>query len=294
MTQPNPEVAAAAVSPGAGASHYDKDQPSEETSFLGYLRDWADALVIAFVVAMFIRMFVVELFKIPSGSMSPTLLGDWVAQGTAADSDGDSHEYLLILDPSSELVQVFQKKENGAWDYQGREPSFALSASQKVLLQSKIHREEHRILVNKFAYWFKKPDRGDIVIFRVPFKQDPKPYSRNGVTIPGHPYNRNESVYVKRAVAFAGEEVSIRPDQHLYINGKAVTDPVIISRLQYVRPNGNDYDITVPKEHLVVLGDNSDNSLDSRYWGPLPLNNLRGKAVLRYWPFKDKWFLSPR
>jgi signal peptidase I len=268
--------------------------PPEETTFLGYLRDWADALVIAFVVAMFIRMFVVELFKIPSGSMSPTLLGDWVAEGVASDRQGQSHHFLLIMDPS-EIVQVFERQNDGYYDYQGKHPRFALTASQQVLLQSKLHREEHRILVNKFAYWFKQPERGDIVIFRVPFKSEPYMYSRNGVDIPGRPYNRNESVYVKRAVAFAGEEVAIKPDQHIYINGNKVTDPVVMSRLQYIIPgDSSEYDIKVPKEHLVVLGDNSDNSLDSRYWGPLPENNLRGKAVLRYWPFKDKWFLSPK
>jgi signal peptidase I len=267
---------------------------AEETTFLGYLRDWADALVIAFVVAMFIRMFVVELFKIPSGSMSPTLLGDWVAEGVATNREGESHQYLLIMDPM-ESVQVFEKQPDGYYDYQGKHPRFALTASQNVLLHSELHREEHRILVNKFAYWFKKPERGDVVIFRVPFKAEPYVYSRNGIDIPGHPYNRNESVYVKRAVAFGGERVEIRPDRHLYVNGKPVTEPEIVSKLQYLVPGGSgEYDITVPDDHLVVLGDNSDNSLDSRYWGPLPENNLRGKAVLRYWPFKDKWFLSPK
>lgn len=128
----------------------------------------------------------------------------------------------------------------------------------------------------------------------MPFKSEPYVYSRNGIDIPGHPYNRDESVYVKRAVAFGGEQVSIGPDQHLYVNGKPVTDPEIISKLQYLSPAGSPpYDITVPKEHLVVLGDNSDNSLDSRYWGPLPENNLRGKAVLRYWPLNLLRFLSP-
>lgn len=275
-----------------------KDQPAQpevdETTFLGYLREWADALVIAFVVAMFIRMFVVELFKIPSGSMSPTLLGDWVAEGVATDREGNSHDYLLIIDPM-ENVQIFEKQPDGYYDYQGKQPRFALTASQQVLLGADVHREEHRILVNKFAYWFKQPDRGDVVIFRVPFKSKPYLYSRNGIDIPGHPYNRNESVYVKRAVAFGGERIAIGEDRHLYINGEQVTEPEILSKLQYLSPGGGaSYDITVPEEHLVVLGDNSDNSLDSRYWGPLPENLLRGKAVVRYWPVKDKWFLTPR
>lgn len=265
-----------------------------ETTFLGYLREWADALVIAFVVAMFIRTFVVELFKIPSGSMSPTLLGDFVAEGTATDRNGDGHEYLLISDPVGDIVQVFEKQPDGHYIYEGKRSRFTLTSSQQVLLESNVHREEHRILVNKFSYWFKKPERGDVVIFRVPFKTEPVAYERNGVSIPGAAYHRDQSVYVKRAVALGGEQLRIGDDNHLYVNGEMVTDPEIIAKLQYSNPEGRpDYDIEVPEDHLVVFGDNSDNSLDSRYWGPLPENNLRGKAVWRYWPFKKMRFLSP-
>lgn len=268
---------------------------SKETSFLGYLREWADALVIAFVVAMFIRMFVVELFKIPSGSMSPTLLGDFVAEGIATDRRGDSHQYLLISDPTGEVIQVFEKQPDGYFNYQGKQSRMALTSSQQILLQTKIKREEHRILVNKFAYWFSQPGRGDVVIFRVPFPLDPNLYERDGLIIADVSYQRDQSVYVKRAVAFGGERVTIGNDHRLRINGEPVTDPEILSKLQYISPDGNaNYDIIVPDDHVVVLGDNSDNSLDSRYWGPLPERNLRGKAILRYWPFKDQWFLSPK
>lgn len=267
--------------------------PAKETTFLGYLREWADALVIAFVVAMFIRMFVVELFKIPSGSMSPTLLGDFVAEGIATDRQGENHQYLLISDPTGEIIQVFQKQPDGYYDYQGKQSRMALTSSQQVLLQSNVHREEHRILVNKFAYWFSTPERGDVVIFRVPFKQDPEPFGFGNLLSPA--YERDQSVYVKRAVAMGGERVSIGSDNRLRINGELVTEPEILSKLEYISPDGTTgYDIIVPDNHVVVLGDNSDNSLDSRFWGPLPEQNLRGKAVLRYWPFRDQWFLSPK
>lgn len=264
-----------------------------ETTFLGYLREWADALIIAFVVAMFIRTFVVELFKIPSGSMSPTLLGDFVAEGLATDRKGEGHEYLLISDPMGDIVQVFEKQPDSHYIYRGKQSKFALTSSQQVLLESKVHREEHRILVNKFSYWFKKPERGDVVIFRVPFGSDPVLDKAQNVSVPA--YHRDQSVYVKRAVAFGGEQLMIGDDNHLYVNGELVSDPEIISKLQYFPPAGaSEYQLDIPENHLMALGDNSGNSLDSRYWGPLPFDNLRGKAVLRYWPFKDKWFLSPK
>lgn len=263
-----------------------------ETTFLGYLREWADALVIAFVVAMFIRMFVVELFKIPSGSMSPTLLGDFVAEGLATDRSGNEQEYLLI-DQMNDIIQVFEKQPDGHYIYEGKLPRFSLTSSQQVLLESKVKRQEHRILVNKFAYWFKKPERGDVVIFRVPFKSEPVVNEREGMSMP--PYHRDQSVYVKRAVAFGGEHMRIGVDNHLYVHDQMVTDPEIISKLQYFPPeSASTFEINVPENHLMALGDNSGNSLDSRYWGPLPEDNLRGKAVLRYWPFRGNWFLSPK
>jgi len=270
-----------------------KEESPRETTFLGYIREWGDALVIAFVVAMFIRTYVVELFKIPTGSMSPTLLGDWVAEGVATDHEGQSHQYLLIMDRTGQVIQEFTKGDDGYYDYHGKKSRFSLTSSQQVLLSSKLVREEHRILVNKFAYWFKKPERGDVVIFRVPFSLNPEIDPNTGLMSPQ--YERNQSVYVKRAVAFGGENLRIGEDGHLYINDKPVTDPEIMYNLQYRTPEGlPQYDLTIPKDHLVVFGDNSDNSLDSRYWGPLPTQNLRGKALFTYYPFKNMKFLSPK
>lgn len=289
-----PETGAAETKAPAARRKVKVAQEQKETTFLGYLREWGDALVIAFVVAMFIRTFVVELFKIPSGSMSPTLLGDFVAEGTATDADGEAHQYLLISDMPRQTVQVFAKKPDGYFDYEGRHPVFTLTQSQQALLGSRLHREEHRILVNKFAYWFKQPDRGDVVIFRVPFQEESVAYERNGAVIPGPVYDRNQNVYVKRAVAFEGERVKIGDDGHLYVNGEQVTKPEILSKIQYINPDvAPPFDVKIPDDHLLVLGDNSDNSLDGRYWGPLPTENLRGKAILTYWPLSKKKFLSP-
>lgn len=279
--------------PVASEKDETKKESTGETTFLGYLREWSDALVIAFVVAMFIRMFVVELFKIPSGSMSPTLLGDWVAEGVATDLDGESHQYLLILDRNGN-TQIFEKQSDGHYIYEGRQPAFALTASQKVLLDTKLKREEHRILVNKFAYWFKSPDRGDIAIFRVPFKLEPEPFEQNGVLQPGTQYDRNQNVYVKRVAALEGEQLSIGDDGHLYIDGEMVTAPEILTKLQYQSPpDGPDFEIDVPEDSVIMLGDNSGNSLDSRFWGPLPEEYLRGKALFTYYPFKKMKLLSP-
>lgn len=276
-------------------------------SFLGTLREWMDALVIAFVLAMFIRTFVVELFKIPSGSMSPTLLGDVVAEGPAIDEAGEKNTYLFIMaQPQAGVVQgeiqIYEKDPQGVWRYQGKNYFPRLTPSQQILIQEKAHREEHRIFVNKFAYWFKRPDRGDIVVFKVPFEKDWSIHARaDGFVSPQvPPYNRNTSVYVKRAAAFEGETVEIRrddPEHRLYIDGRPLDEPEIFRNTQYFPPKYSmapmlSYLDKVPPGEVWMLGDNSDNSLDSRYWGGVPEPNLRGKAFLRYWPIRKFRFLS--
>lgn len=277
-----------------GISPLDAVAARDSVGILAYMREWLDALVIAFVLAMFIRTFVVELFKIPSGSMSPTLLGDFVAEGKAYDDKSESAIFLLIQDRRQATVQLFRKLPNGDWHYDGRKPMYQLTASQNLLLQDQLHLEEHRIFVNKFAYWFEPPKRGDIIVFRVPFTlNSTEGYERNGAQFSPYHYTRSQSTYVKRCVGLPGERIEIRSDQHVYINGEQVTNPKAISRIQYTTTElTKEYDITVPEGHVVALGDNSDNSADSRYWGPLPVENLRGKAFLRYWPLKKMRFLN--
>jgi signal peptidase I len=258
------------------------------------MREWLDALIIAFVLAMFIRTFVVELFKIPSGSMSPTLLGDYVAEGVALDENSREQSYLFIRDRHSDVVQVFRKDSTGHFVQDGpNRLIFTLTVSQQDLIRRDTHLEEHRIFVNKFAYWFQKPDRGDIIVFRVPFKMQPTIYERNNHKFQVRPYDRNEGVYVKRAVALDGEKVEIGPTGRLTINGKEVTTPPIFNVLRYsTTPETEMYKITVPPDHLIAFGDNTNNSLDSRYWGGVPYENLRGKAFFRYWPVRKMRFLN--
>lgn len=268
-------------------------------SFLMKLREWGDALVIAFVLAMFIRTFVVELFKIPSGSMSPTLLGDVVAEGVAYDAEGQSGTFLLIGPPphpqamGEHKIQVFRKDNENHYRYEGKKWQMELTMSQLQLFQRDYHLEEHRIFVNKFAYWFKPPARGDIVVFRVPLEKKKVPYERNGFVFEKKQYNRNQGVYVKRAVGLGGELVEIDGEGRLVVNGSPVEQPPIFKKLRYNTTEYTPtYSVNVPPNEVIMFGDNTDNSLDSRYWGGVPYRNLRGKAFLRYWPWRKARFLN--
>jgi len=163
------------------------------------IKEWVESLVIAFVLAMVIRTYVIQAFKIPTGSMIPTLkIGD-------------------------------------------------------------------RLLANKFIYRFKKLERGDVIIFKSPIdkKRD----------------------FIKRLIGLPGDVIEIR-NGVIFVNGER-TEEAGINRNYYYNLGeygGYDQKIVVPEDSLYVLGDNSRNSRDSRYWGFLPKKKVKGKALLVYWP----------
>jgi len=137
-----------------------------------------------------------------------------------------------------------------------------------------------RIFVNKFIYGIrmpftgtklikvKDPARGDIVVFRSPVE-------------PG-------KFLVKRLVGKPGDTVELKKG-HLFINGKTPEEPLVLQKIAYY--NRGEYGrtgkpVTVPEGHYYALGDNSLNSVDSRYWGFVPDRNLAGKVFFIHWPIK--------
>ena len=129
-----------------------------------------------------------------------------------------------------------------------------------------------RVFVNRLAYVLGEPKRGDIVVFRVP--ED----------IPN--YDPEKPIWIKRIVGLAGETVSIEENQ-LRINGEVVSDPPFLMVNQYYPRNfqGEIYNPeVVPEGRVLVFGDNSANSYDGRFWGPLEKERLLGKVVFRFWP----------
>ncbi len=163
-------------------------------------REYAEAIVISLALAFLIRTFVIQAFKIPSGSMLPTLLvGD-------------------------------------------------------------------HLLVNKFIYRFRDPRRGDIVVFKFP--QDRK------------------TDFIKRVVAVEGEKVELK-DRKVYIDGRPIDEPYAF----YENPASLDAEYgptVVPPGKVFVMGDNRDNSYDSRFWGPVDRKDVVGKAMIIYWSWGGK------
>jgi signal peptidase I len=184
------------------------------------IREYIEAILIALLLALFIRTFVVQAFKIPSGSMLNTLLiGD-------------------------------------------------------------------HILVNKFIYgikdpfsgntWIpvKKPGRGDVVVFK-------------------YPLNPSQD-YIKRVIGTEGDQIEIK-NKKVYVNGEPQDDSYAIFLDSKILPAGeqgrDNMELkTVPANSLFVMGDNRDNSYDSRFWNFVDLKAVKGKAFIFYWSWDKKNF----
>lgn len=115
-----------------------------------------------------------------------------------------------------------------------------------------------RVLVNRLAYRFGEPQRGDIVVFRPPL---------------------GEEDYIKRIVAVGGDTVEVRSGK-LYLNGVAQDE----SYLKEQHVLGRYEELLVPEGSYFMMGDNRNNSGDSRVFGPVEKGAILGKAFLLYWP----------
>jgi signal peptidase I len=178
-----------------------------------FFKEYLEPIIIAVLIALFIRTLIVQAFKIPSSSMEPTLLvGD----------------YLLV----------------NKFTYGIRIPY-----SDKVFGESK-----------RFFEW-KKPRRGDVIVFIFP-----KDRSKD---------------FIKRVIGTEEEKVEIIHNK-IYINDKLIDDPW--GHFTMPMASIEDYGpVKVPQGFLFVMGDNRDNSQDSRFWGFVNINEVKGKALIIYY-----------
>src|ERR1700716_4261791 len=187
------------------------------------LREYFESIVIAVILALFVRTFVVQAFKIPTGSMEENLLiGD----------------HLLVN-------------------------KFVLGPSESRLERALLPIGTIR--------------RGDVLVFKYP--EEP------------------ERDFIKRVIGLPGEKVELR-EKKVYINDRPLDEPYV----HYLTPASGPSELhgvatsevrdrygplTVPPNHYFVMGDNRDNSQDSRYWGFLPRENVKGKALVIYWSYES-------
>jgi len=208
-------------------------------------REYAEAIVIAIVLALFIRTFVVQAFKIPSGSMIQTLqIGD----------------HILV----NKMVYGIKLPWDCEWDL----TSTRSGVSKFPLLWSCY---SYKTLIPVAS-----PERGDIIVFMFPEDESKD--------------------FIKRLIGLPGDRVEVR-NKTVYINDK----PLIESYTQHVdpkvlphqsQPRDNFGPLTVPPDSYFVIGDNRDQSLDSRFWGFVKREKIKGKAFLIYWSWDGRGDLT--
>jgi len=186
------------------------------------LREYFESIVIAVILALFIRTFVVQAFKIPTGSMEENLLiGDHLLVNK------------FVLGPTA-------------------------SGIERTLLPTGTIK------------------RGEVIVFKYPVEPDRD--------------------FIKRVIGLPGETVELK-DKKVYINGQPLDEPYVhflqppSANSEFHEETGFDVrerygPVTVPPNQYFVMGDNRDNSQDSRYWGFLPRENVKGKALLIYWSYE--------
>jgi len=141
-----------------------------------------------------------------------------------------------------------------------------------------------RLIIYKLEYFFKPPQRGDIIVLQyekgviedIPFLSKFEFLNR---VLPS-PY---EIDFIKRVIGLPGDKINIK-DGYVYVNDEKLDEPYIKGKTY---GNVISFPVVVPPNTVFVLGDNRENSRDSRTFGFVEFNRIKGKAILRIWPLKD-------
>ena len=149
----------------------------------------------------------------------------------------------------------------------GRKMVHQLSGTQRATGQGSPRMD--RVLVNRYVYHLRDPQRGEIVVFLPPAR-----------AMPG----QRREAFVKRLIGLPGDIVQVR-DHHAWVNGHPLDEPYLPRFVEYSRgPLRNFGPFTVPAGEYLFLGDNRANSADSRAWGTVPRADLIGRAMCTFWP----------
>src|SRR5881398_2523472 len=283
-------------------------------------RENCEVILVAIVVAVGVRSYFIQPFKIPTGSMQPTLNGIIGHPRTEpapnilrqiAEFFIFGRNYINVVASEDESVREIVEQKYlffFTWSriitdrgtHRVYAPEAILAHDFQVAPGARYQRGEiiargaidtgDQVFVDKFTYNFMKPHRGDVFVFRtnhIPgIREDPEA---------GAPF------YIKRLCGLPGDTLRIDPP-FLYANGKKA-EGYGFERVTSAKPPYRGYALgreylsqpdrtfTVPQHGYFALVDNSYNSYDSRYWGAVPEENLVGHGLLVYWPFAPHWGL---
>ena len=283
-------------------------------------RENCEVVLVAVVVAIGIRSYFLQPFKIPTGSMQPTLNGI-IGHPSAEQPPNILRQMVDFIVLGRNYVNVASREDDQLLQIQQKKFLFFFTWSRLVCQHQKFlvyappdtlrhdfnvfpgriyHRNEiiargavdtgDQVFVDKFSYNFVKPHRGDVFVFR----------TKNILGIPEDPES-GAPFYIKRLAGLPGDTLRIAPPL-LYVDGKIASGygfkRVMEAKFPYrgYAPGQTylstpDRPFVVPEHSYFAMGDNSYNSYDSRWWGPVPEENLVGRGLLVYWPFTAHWGL---
>lgn len=289
----------------------------------GIAAEWFDIIVSALAVAFCFRAYYYEPFQIPTGSMQPTLYGIHTEENVSPGAwdtpplsylkwciTGESYKdiriknpgvitrYLPSSKPGYALLIVSERDSYVVPDVAMNDLLKRLPVGTRVRTNQSVWRGIVKsgdfLFVNRWIWNFRHPRLGETIVFTT---QD----------IPGLPPNQN---YIKRLCGRPGDHVEIKPDSsYLWVNGAPAKKPARLDDIaNHLAPwaGGPTYPGYKPAaptrsyqtettfdiglKRYLALGDNSDNSLDSRYWGTVPAKNILGTATFVHWPFTSpRW-----
>jgi signal peptidase I len=135
------------------------------------------------------------------------------------------------------------------------------------------------LIIDKWSYRFQEPQRGDIILFFAP-QTAVICYNNSSIPDPGESWPDLPGAFINRIIGLPGDKVEVKREQ-VYINNKTFQEKYIAEAPFYEFGP-----VTVPAKSYLVLGDNRNKSCDSHFWGPVPRENIIGKATKRFWPLK--------
>jgi signal peptidase I len=234
----------------------------QEPNIKHIIKEWIQSILIAFIVAMFIRTFFIQPYRIPSGSMIPTLkIGD----------------HPLV----NKLVYKMREPQRG-------DVIVFLYPVIEYGCTECMYKYKVLGLFNRYEYRFTYEYREDYDKARygnIPFEQLPDNWTCPICGTPKSSFKKApRKPFIKRLIGLPGETIKIAAGK-IYINGKALEEPSNITQRHYIAEKNFAVEETkIPLDSYFVLGDNVTNSKDSRYWGFVPKENIIGKATFVYWP----------
>ena len=270
---------------------------------------WMLVLFIAFSGNMVFRLVgsqFVQCYKVPTRAMQPTVLGkngvDLLRSNYSKNGFLDKcwfgRSFLEVRAEASGTLTPSLGSSTapgyGCYVIRGYPHYIPMGAKPIMSIESNVSKGDllwsgydvcgDFLFAEKISYMFREPLRGEIVVFKT-----------DGIKA-----LQGNTVYVKRLAGLPGETISIKPP-FLYVNGKKVVEPEILNLISSKCDGYSGFKLTgdarigllndesdeviLGEDEYFVLGDNSGNSYDSRYWGPVPGKNIIGKVTRVYWPF---------